>query len=241
MEEKRKIKRWPVFIDAHFRKEEDGSFLECLLCDLSFWGARISTQEKLSSGALIELHINLLDPLHPLIVKAKVLWMRPRQRLSYEYGLSFLELGQKERTKIYDYIYKNYPKEFTKTMLKNGKIEGRGGEEKMFGQVQPHEDRRIFARIPVDLYARYIDNSTYKEGYLHVYDISAKGMGVTTKEKFKPHTKVELWVSIPSHNTPVYTRGEIIWEKPDEKTKGFRAGISLEKADFMGYPRLIKS
>lgn len=239
MQEKRKIKRWRLFHDAHFRREGAGRYLNCMLCDISFWGAKISCQETLREGDTIEMCMNIPDSLHPLISKAKVIYGRPMHRLYYEYGLSFIDMKQKAREKIYDYIYKNYPKEFSKSIIKNGRIGMKGGEEKMFTEA-PQEDRRIFARLPVDLYARYFDSEDNKEGYFCVKDISAKGMGVTTKEKFKPKTRLEMWVSVPGHSMPIYTRGEVIWEKPDYSGKGFRAGITLEKADFMNFPAVIK-
>ncbi|MCM8771287.1 MAG: PilZ domain-containing protein [Candidatus Omnitrophica bacterium] len=239
MAQERRSKRWPVFQEARFRQEGRSNFVDCMLCDISFWGVRISCQEILKNNEIIEMYMNIPDSLHPLIIKAKIIYVQPKQWLFYEYGLAFLDIRQKDREKIYEFIYKNYPSELKKTLLRNGKIYGRGGEEEML-RPAPIEDRRIFARIAVDLYARYLDVKNNKEGYLHVWDISAKGMGVTVREKFKPGTFLEIWVNIPEQKTPIYTRGEVVWTKSDERGRGYRAGINLEKADFMHYP-IIKT
>jgi len=238
-QEKRKAKRWKLFHDARFRLPDASTYTDCMLCDVSFWGAKISCQQILKGGDIIEVYMNIPDNLHPLITKAKVAYCRPMHRFYYEYGLVFVDIKQKDREKIFDYIYKNYPAEFGK-LMRTGEIKRKGGEEEMLVKEAAFDDRRVFARIQVDLLARYFDNASNKEGYFHVRDISAKGMGIETKEKFKPKTHLEIWLTIPASRALIYTKGEVVWQGPDEARKGYRIGINLDQADFMNCPTLLK-
>ncbi|MDD5044976.1 MAG: PilZ domain-containing protein [Candidatus Omnitrophica bacterium] len=236
IQEKRKAKRWKIYHDARYRRLAEGLFTGCMLCDLSFWGVKISCQEIFKAGEIIEFYANIPDALHPLIIRAKVVYARLVHRTHYEHGLRFIDMKQKDREKIYGYIYKNYPTELEK-LTRTGKIDKRGGEEKML-KTAPRDDRRIFDRIAVDLYARYFNSEENKEGYFRVADISAKGMGIVAQERFPRGTHLEIWVNVPEQKTPVYTRGQVVWDR--QLGRGYRAGINLEKADFMNCPKLIK-
>jgi len=78
-----------------------------------------------------------------------------------------------------------------------------------------------------------------KEGEAQVQDISAKGIGLITKEELSPHTPLELWLEIPDKGEPLYSRGEVAWTKKLEPDK-YRVGVNLEKADLMGLSRVLR-
>lgn len=107
-------------------------------------------------------------------------------------------------------------------------------------QKQSFEDRRIFARIPVDIAVRYLDLNTNREGQATAKDISAKGVGMIAKENLIPNTALELWINMPDKGEPLYTRGEVVWSRVAEG-HNYRIGINLEKADLMGISRFIRT
>jgi len=237
--ERRKAKRWILFQEAKFREKESGRYIDCMLSDISFWGARISSQARLQKDSIIQIRMNIPDALHPLITKAKVVHIGRKPRLCYEYGLLFVNLRPNHRERIFDYLFDNYPLECRRLWLKEN-IEVKGGEEKML-KAEPLRDRRIFARMPVDLHARYFDSVNSKEGCFRVLDISAKGMGIYAKEEIDAGKYLEIWVTVLNSKNPLYTRGQVIWAKVDDKAGGWRAGINLERADFMSCPSILKS
>lgn len=101
------------------------------------------------------------------------------------------------------------------------------------------EDKRIFARFPVTFPLRFLDLDVNKEGDAQTQDISAKGIGLMTSRQLRPHTSLEMWLSIPDKGEPLYTRGEVVWSKRLEPDK-YRAGVNLERADLMGMSRVLR-
>lgn len=100
-------------------------------------------------------------------------------------------------------------------------------------------DRRVFERIPIRLNFRFLAGDLNKEGSGQTQDISAKGIGVWTSEELLPDTALEIWLDIPDRGQPLYTRGRVIWLKRVEPNR-YRAGISLERAEFMGMSRILR-
>ena len=100
-------------------------------------------------------------------------------------------------------------------------------------------DRRAYERIPVRLYLRYLNLHSNKEGSALTRDISAKGIGLFTEEELLPHTPLEVWLQIPDRGEPLYNKGEVVWSKMVEPDR-YRAGICLEKVDFMAMSRVVR-
>lgn len=101
------------------------------------------------------------------------------------------------------------------------------------------EDRRIFARIPVDFSAKFLDLTENKEGEAVACDISAKGIGLLANKRLQPRSDLEIWLNFPDGSNPFYTRGRVIWSEMVEPDK-YKAGINLEKADLMGISRFMR-
>lgn len=107
-------------------------------------------------------------------------------------------------------------------------------------QNMESDDKRVFARFSVKMPVKFIDLISNTEGQGESQDISAKGIGLTTKEEIRPLTPLEMWLKIPNHSDPVYTRGEAVWsEMIGPET--FRTGVNLSKADLMGISRIMRS
>lgn len=104
------------------------------------------------------------------------------------------------------------------------------------------EDKRVFERFPVKFPVRYFqeDFSNNQEGTARAQDISAKGVGLVTKEKLPVNTPLEMWLEIPDKGDPLYARGQVIWSKPAGINE-FWSGISLERADLMGLSRILRA
>jgi len=101
------------------------------------------------------------------------------------------------------------------------------------------EDRRVFERIPVSLPVKFIDLDTNREAEAGACDLSAKGVGIVSKEDLMSGDRLELWLNMPDKKEPFYTRGTVVWTEQQETGK-YRAGISLEKAEFMGLSRMFR-
>ncbi len=102
------------------------------------------------------------------------------------------------------------------------------------------DDRRVFARFPVNFPLRFLNLEQSKEGEAVTFDISAKGIGIVADKELPVHSDVELWLKVPDNKEPFYTRGEVVWSKMLDTNK-CRAGINLERADFMGISRVLRA
>jgi hypothetical protein len=98
---------------------------------------------------------------------------------------------------------------------------------------QESVDRRIFERIPCRFPVRLLEVVSGTELEAKSYDISAKGLGLSSSLELMPGSAVEIWLTAEEKAQPWYTRGTVVWARKENGT-GCRAGIALEKADFMG-------
>lgn len=101
------------------------------------------------------------------------------------------------------------------------------------------EDRRIFARIDLKIPLRFLAPKGNIQGEGQTLDVSANGVGFLTKENLPAKTSLEMWLDIPDHREPFYTRGEVVWSRGLPDTTEKRAGVHLEKAELMGLARAL--
>ena len=106
-----------------------------------------------------------------------------------------------------------------------------GGEEM--------DDHRIFERFRKEFSARFIGLDG-KEGVAQTFDVSAKGLGLSTSHELESQANLEIWLDVPNSTDPLYTRGQVVWTRL-AGTAGYRSGIELEKADLMGISRLLRA
>ena len=102
------------------------------------------------------------------------------------------------------------------------------------------QDRRVFERFLASIPVRFLNPRTNQEGFCKTQDISAKGLGLETKELLAVNSDLELWLEIPDKGEPLYTRGAVAWSKSSGVNE-YRAGINLEKADLMGLSRVLRT
>jgi hypothetical protein len=226
---KRRYARYEVERPAKIKIEGEKFFIDCHIKNLNFRGMQVLLPKKIPKDKFLKLVI-ILSSDFTLDVEAWVSWQKIIDG-HYIYGLYFASIRDSDKEKIYRYAWENCTEELTKRWWQ-GTITEKGGGEM--------EDRRIFARFATQLPLRFLNLNSGKEGQAHTVDISAKGVGFVTNEEISSNTPLELWLQVPDKGEPYYTRGEVAWSQRVESDR-YRVGINLEKADFMGMSRVLRT
>jgi c-di-GMP-binding flagellar brake protein YcgR len=235
----RKYTRWQLDRPAKIRLEGAEAWTGCVISDLSFCGCMVALAIRLPKDSFIRAEIFLSEECS-LDLEAWVVWHRPAEGNNV-YGLYFTRITDSDKEKIYKFVQSNYSRQLHAKWVTGLEKEeekaclpaGREGGEKM-------EDRRIFQRFPVNLAVRFFNLTSGSEGKAQALNISAKGIGLTLSEEIKPRSALELWLEVSEKGEPLYTRGDVVWSRPDAAGK-FSVGISLEKADLMGLSRALRT
>lgn len=225
----RRYIRWQVNRKVKVSLEGKLEPLECAIYDLSLSGAKISLKQKLAQDTFLKLVFSLSDELS-FEVTAWVAWHRTIDGTNI-YGLYFSRLRDIDKENIFRFIHNNFPEQIKERWWPSQEEKAKGGEDM--------DDRRVFARFPVNFPLRFIDLKGNKEGTAQAQDISAKGVGLLVKEELRSQTPLEMWLEIPDRGAPLYARGEVVWSKmlaPRE----YQVGVNLEKADLMGMSRILR-
>ena len=229
MKERRHDKRWQINKQAKVKLEGAQAFAPCHIKDINFKGLQIYLKIKLPKEGFLKLSIAFADEF-TLSLETWMVWRRSIDRFNL-YGLYITKINEEDKEKIYKFVYKYFPQEISKKRMQESEIE-LGGETM--------QDRRIFARFPVNYPLRFIDPHTNSEVEAQTDNLSAKGLGVVTNKELKPQAPLEMWLKIPDKGEPLYTRGEVVWTKKVEENK-YRSGIKLERADLMGMSRIFRA
>ena len=229
MHDHRSCLRWRINWQAQVRIPEREGLTECYIRDINFKGIQISLGERLKKDAFVNLTL-VLSPEFSFDIEAWVVWQGTIEGL-HTYGLLFTKIRDTDKERLYIFIYNNFREQITKQWWQGVPIE-KGGENM--------EDRRIFERFTARFPLRFLSAVENKEGQAVTRDISAKGVGFVTDEELVPHTGLEMWFEVPDKGEPIYARGQVAWLRRAEPAK-FRAGVELEKADFMGISRVLRA
>jgi len=104
---------------------------------------------------------------------------------------------------------------------------------------KPIEERRIFARIPVELPVRLLSLDNQREAVATTCDVSAQGLGIVSKEPLSFNDALEVWLDMPDKKEPFYAQGRVAWRQVS--TAGlYRLGVRLDQVDFMGMSRIFR-
>lgn len=95
------------------------------------------------------------------------------------------------------------------------------------------EERRIFARMKVNIPLKFLNLANDKEGEAQTLDISANGIGFITKEELAPNTPLKMWLVVPNHHESLYIAGEVVWSKTLENNIERRVGVHLKEERFL--------
>lgn len=105
---------------------------------------------------------------------------------------------------------------------------------------QVKEDTRVFERFAVTLPVNLVDLDSGKESAVETCDVSAKGVGVVSKDYLTPGDRLELLLNIKDGREPFYTKGCVMCSLQQEAGR-YRSGILLEKTELMAMSRIFSS
>jgi len=231
MKDLRQYNRWQIAHEARLFVEGSQEHYCCRVRDVSLKGVQVMLKEDLPKDSTIKLALTLS---RDCVIRpdAWVAWHKVKEDIN-TYGLYFTRVCDADKEKIYRFLREHYPEEVNRNWFRDAAPTHVQGGEIM-------DDRRVFARFPVNLPLKYLDSMRNQEGNAAIMDMSAKGVGVVANVPLQPNTSLELWVSIPSKKEPFYSRGEVVWTKliaPNE----YQTGINLEKADFMNTGAILRA
>lgn len=232
--ERRQFVRWKLNWQSRIKLTDEPDCLECRLKDISYKGLQMSLEKRLPRDIFINLTIEL-SPEFSFTLEAWVAWHRVVHGVD-TYGLYFTKCCDSDKDKIYQFLRRYFPQEINRRWWHGDNAQEEGGETMIHAE---HEDRRIFARFPMELPLRFLGPENNKEGYGETQDVSAKGVGMVTHDELPANSTVELWLNIPDRGEPLYTRGEVVWSTRLEPHK-YRCGVNLDKADLMGMARALR-
>ncbi|MDD3345307.1 MAG: PilZ domain-containing protein [Candidatus Omnitrophica bacterium] len=230
MLERRKLPRWKINESALLRLKYAVNDLYCQINDINHIGAQVTLHTKLPMNRIFKMNLRLSEK-YTIEAKVWVAWHRVVNG-SNHYGIYFKELKDASRDKINKFISAFYPNSLTGITG----TEGSGSEEEVDEIMGDH---RIFERFRKQVPARFIGLNG-KESMAETFDVSAKGLGLSTSMALESRSNLEIWLDVPNSAEQLYTRGQVVWSKPgDDGT--YKAGVELERADLMGISRLLRS
>jgi len=227
MIERRRIPRWEINKRAWFKLEQAAEEEPCRVGDINYNGLGIFLTARLPENKRFHLGLRLSENC-VLDVEACVAWRKPIDGVNH-YGLYFLEIKDVDKNRIYCYI-KRYCRALKEKLRQTQQAADAEVRDLKSGLTALN--RRVFERFTVYLPARLLNPETGEEIAADAVDLSAKGMRLSSARELKPATPLEIWLDIPDREEPLYTRGKIVWSRP-EGLGGFVAGVELEKAGLM--------
>jgi hypothetical protein len=246
MPERRTSVRWQInkrallnFEPAASRKDPSRSSLAkvakelfCQLIDINRTGAQVTLNTKLPQDVTFKMSLRLSEN-NTIEAKVWAAWHKVING-SNHYGLYFSQINDADKDKISKFITTFYPNDNLDKTLQLGWVDvdkEKGGEDM--------NDHRIFERFSKEFSARFIGLDG-KEGVARTFDVSAKGLGLSTSQELEQQANLEIWLDVPNSTDPLYTRGQVVWTRL-ANNGGFRSGVQLERADLMGISRLLRA
>ncbi len=229
--ERRRDSRWQINRKIKIRLEGTKKDRASIIHDLNLNGARVSLQKKLLRDRPLKITISLSEGA-AFEVEAWVVWHRQVTDRNV-YGIYFNRMKDPDRAVINNFMQRNAPEFLSRSRWQAApeiSEQERGNEEML--------ERRVFERIPIKLPVRLIDVDNSRELEATACDACAKGLGIVGGGYLQSGNRVELWLDMADKKEPFYSRGTVVWSGPQE-TGGYKGGISLEKAEFMGLHRIF--
>jgi len=229
--ERRRFTRWEIGRQAKIKLAGAEFCVNCNINNLNLKGAQIALAMKLPKDTFLRFELHLSEDLI-LNVEAWVAWQKSIEGHNV-YGVYFTKIHDSDKERIYQFLRRDFGRQIDQRWWQDTKERGQAMAGAGF------EDRRVFERFPTGLAVRYVNTSANREGAAQTQNISAKGVGLVTKEALPVRDSLELWLEIPDTGEPLYTRGEVVWTKPVAMNE-YQVGINLEKADLMGLSRVLR-
>jgi len=205
--------------------------LVCQVKDISYKGASFTLSAKLPLDTALRINLKFSEN---YTIDAQI-WVAWHEVISgsNHYGVYFSRIKDADKEKIFKFISAFYPNDLKQKCWSGiREIEEKKGGEDM-------NDHRIFERFKRELPVRFMGVDG-KEGQAQTFDVSAKGLGLVTTNELNRYAPLEIWLNVPNSTEALYTRGQVVWSKLGGNT-GYRCGVELERADFMGISSLLRS
>ncbi|MCX5698172.1 MAG: PilZ domain-containing protein [Candidatus Omnitrophica bacterium] len=230
MQERRKLIRCQVNQRGGLKLKQAAEELFCQVKDINCKGVKIILSAKLPEDTTFRINLRLSEK---CIFEAEV-WVAWRKVVDgiNHHGLYFIKIGDADKNKIDKFINTFYPNSLKQKWLGPVAAEKEKGGEDV-------NDHRVFERFRKEVSARFIGLDG-KEGVARTFDVSAKGLGLSTNHELESRANLEIWLDVPNSTDPLYTRGQVVWSRL-AGTGGFCSGIELERADLMGVSRLLRA
>lgn len=231
MKEHRKLARWQVNQHAAIKLEKATKELFCQIKDINSRGAKITLNTKLPGDQALKMSLRLSEN-YTIEAEVWVAWRKVINGINH-YGFFFSSIKDADKDKIYKFI-DMYRTDESKPKPWLGAVaseQEKGGEDM--------GDHRIFERFRREFSARFIGLDG-REAQAQTFDVSAKGLGLSTINRLESNTPLEIWLNVPNSTEPLYTRGQVVWTKVAGAV-GYHSGIELERADLMGISRLLRA
>ncbi|MDD5108542.1 MAG: PilZ domain-containing protein [Candidatus Omnitrophica bacterium] len=234
MKEHRKLVRSQINQHAKLKLEQDVGSKEllCQVKDINARGARITLNTKLPEDKSFRISLEL-DNACSIDTEVWVARSKVINGINH-YGLFFSKIKDVDKDKIYKFINKySCRNSEQKPSLGAMELEKEEGGEDM-------NDHRIFERFNKEFSARFIGLDG-NERQAQTFDVSAKGLGLSTTDELESNVPLEIWLDVPNSTEPLYTRGQVVWSRLSGSGVGYHSGIELERADLMGISRLLRA
>ena len=101
------------------------------------------------------------------------------------------------------------------------------------------ENKRKFARIEIDIPAKFIQLDQDTDEVVFIHDVSASGISLTTTKKLEPNKPLELQLQIPDGGKSCYVKGKVVWVK-STASNTYRLGVTIENLDLSCLSRILK-
>lgn len=103
------------------------------------------------------------------------------------------------------------------------------------------KDKRDYIRYNVFLETEDRIMCTWRSATIDINDISCSGLGISVKERLTPGDDLELELSVPKDDIPMFIMGEVAWSAKDvDVPELYRAGIRITRISSSDKERLLK-
>ncbi|MBF0571214.1 MAG: PilZ domain-containing protein [Candidatus Omnitrophica bacterium] len=106
MDERRQIPRWEINQEAKIRMPQMQGTSRCVIEDMHLKGMRVSCDQQLFYQQEVSMSIAMDDNLDFIKINAHIPWEKKEQG-RHVYGLSFDNMDDHDKDKIYQYISTN--------------------------------------------------------------------------------------------------------------------------------------
>ena len=102
-----------------------------------------------------------------------------------------------------------------------------------------YDERRGFQRLRANFPIRCLDLNGGKVVRTRLYDISALGVGILSKDKLEESSLLRIWLHFPDRKKPLATQARLVWARK-EASGDWRMGLRLKKPEILGISRLFR-